>query len=213
MAHLVNFGNVVAGANILPNFVNNQYFYARWTGYIVPSVSGTYKIGLNYSDGANLFIGNIGVITDLTNTSNVANSSLAYSDSGTTQLTANVFYPIVIEWQHGAGANYQIQLIWTLPNGTTQLVPLANMTTLTNSVNSELQYAWWNGTVLMWYPSGPGTVPFGFAGVWSSTVDYIAGDEVIYNGSYWKALASNNNSAPAIGNSNWQNVGQTLVGI
>ena len=35
-----------------------DYFYNRFTGYVCPSVTGSYTIGLNsYADGANLYFG------------------------------------------------------------------------------------------------------------------------------------------------------------
>lgn len=50
-------------------------------------------------------------------------------------------------------------------------------------------------------------VAYNYRGVWSSATAYVIGDEVVYSGSYWLALANSTNSAPAQGNGNWQVVG------
>lgn len=50
-------------------------------------------------------------------------------------------------------------------------------------------------------------VPYTYRGVWSSADTYLQGDEVVYGASYWLSLATNTNSAPGTGNSNWQVVG------
>jgi len=77
-------------------------------------------------------------------------------------LTAGVYYPLTVEWQHGGGANYELQLMWTLPvsggPAVTQLIPNANTSTASNSVTSNINYAFWNGTSGQWYPTGPGVV-------------------------------------------------------
>lgn len=52
-----------------------------------------------------------------------------------------------------------------------------------------------------------GGVAYNYKGVWSSATAYVKGDETVYSGSYWLALADNTNSAPAQGNANWQVVG------
>jgi len=48
----INFGNVVAGSPAKPAPINGTYFYARWTGFLCPTVSGVYTLGLNVQDGA-----------------------------------------------------------------------------------------------------------------------------------------------------------------
>ena len=149
----INFGNVVSGSPAKPGPVNGTYFYARWTGYLVPSVSGKYTIGLNVADGANLYMGNTPIVQALASAL-VANSSAAYNASGTIDLQAGVFYPLTVEWQHGTGSPYQLQLLWTPPGGSVQVVPSANLSTSNTSVTGNLQGNWWNGTPGLYYPNG-----------------------------------------------------------
>jgi hypothetical protein len=208
----INIGNVVSGSASLPSGVNSTYFYMRWVGYLIPVITGEYTIGVNCADGCNLYIGSQALVANLS-ASGSANSSLAYTQSGTIMLTAGVYYPITVEWQHGGGANYQMQLAWTAPKGSIALIPTANLTSSSTSQNGYLAGNAWNGTLLMWYPTGAGTLPYGFTGVWSSTVGYVAGDEVTYSGSYWKCVTANTNSAPTLTNANWQNVGASVVGL
>jgi PA14 domain len=207
----INFGNTVSGSSALPAGVNVTNFYARWVGYLIPSVTGVYTIGVNSDDGANLLIGGQPIVSNLS-ASQPANSTLAYTQSGTINLTAGVYYELILEWQQGGGS-YECQLIWTPPGGSIQLIPSANLSTASNSITGNLKGAWWNGTSLFWFPIGGGATRSGFAGAWSSTVGYVPGDEVTYTGSFWKSLLTNINSAPTLTNTNWQNVGATVVGL
>lgn len=52
-----------------------------------------------------------------------------------------------------------------------------------------------------------GNVAFNFRGAWSSTANYLTGDEVVYGPTYWVALADSINVQPATGVSAWQAVG------
>ncbi len=52
-----------------------------------------------------------------------------------------------------------------------------------------------------------GNVAFNFRGAWSSTANYLTGDEVVYGPTYWVALADSTNVQPATGVSAWQAVG------
>ena len=47
-------------------------------------------------------------------------------------------------------------------------------------------------------------VAYNFKGVWSSTYNYVVGDEVIFQTFFWLCLISNTNSTPATNNPNWQ---------
>jgi hypothetical protein len=155
----INFGNVVSGSAAKPSAVNGTFFYARWSGYLVPSATGVYTIGVNAGDGANLFIGDTPIVQQLAATL-TPNSTLGYNASGTISLTKGVSYPITVEWQHGGATNYELQLIWTPPGGSAQLVPAVNLSTSTASVTGNITGSWWNGTSGLWYPSGPGVIDF-----------------------------------------------------
>src|ERR1041385_897745 len=169
----INFGTVVAGSAARPGAVNGTYFYARWTGYIVPTVSGKYTLGVNAADGVNLFIGDTPLINQLGATL-TANSSLAYNASAQIELTAGVYYPITLEWQHGSGTAHELQLIWTAPGGSIQLIPSANLSTSKTSVTGNLSGSWWNGTSGLWYPSGPGIIDFANANQVNKNQDNVS---------------------------------------
>lgn len=157
----VDIGNVVGTSAVKPGAVNGTYFYCRVTGFIVPSVSGDYTLGVNCADGCNLFIGyDQRCLVDNLSGTDAASSTLGYTRSGTIALTAGAYYPIVIEWQHGAGSPYELQLIWTPPLGSAQLIPSANLSDAEGSVSGVLQANWWNGTSGLWYPSGNGVIDF-----------------------------------------------------
>jgi hypothetical protein len=75
-----------------------------------------YTLGLNVADGGDLYIGEQPVVNTL-GASQSAHSSTMYTQSSTIELAANIAYPLVIEWQHGTGADYECQLLWTPPGG------------------------------------------------------------------------------------------------
>jgi hypothetical protein len=149
----LNLGNVVSGSAALPAAVNSTYFYARWTGFLIPTVTGLHTIGVNCEDGCNLYIGKQAIISDLSG-SDVAHSSPAYTESGQIMLTAGVYYELTVEWAHGGGASYQMQLLWTPPLGSLAVIPSTSLSTSSTSVSGNLAGAWWNGTSTLYYPTG-----------------------------------------------------------
>jgi hypothetical protein len=144
----VDYGNVVSGSASLPTGVHTKYFYVRWTGWITPAVSGVYTLGLNVADGADMYCASQFIVNVLT-ASQSANSTAAYTQSSTIELTANVAYPFVIEWQHGAGSSYECQLLWTPPVG----APGAGVVAVIPAKYLSLSGKWWNGTAAEWYPT------------------------------------------------------------
>ena len=101
------------GATAAPANVNLTYIYARWTGTFVSSIAGTYTIGVNSDDGANLYVNGTELVANLA-TGQGAAPNLTYTQSGTINLTAGAVNTIVVEYeqtQGGAG----IQLLWTPP--------------------------------------------------------------------------------------------------
>jgi PA14 domain len=139
----INYGNVVSGSNSLPSGVNTTYFYVRWTGWLSVDVSGTYTIGLNVGDGGDLYIGTQPIVLELA-ASQSANSTAEYTQSAQVELTAGVAYPMVVEWQHGGGAHYECQLLWTPPGGSVEVIPSANL---------ELSGYWQNASSGTPYPN------------------------------------------------------------
>jgi len=151
----VDYGNGGGGTSApLPPGVNSTYFYVRWVGFLTPSVSGVYTVGLNYSDGADFYIGSQAIVADLTGAQvsvppDPSTGIPEYVTSSQISLVKNVAYPVVIEWQHGGGADYELQFLWTPPSRTngpssiTEVIPEANI---------ALVGSWWNGTDTSWYP-------------------------------------------------------------
>gem|GEM_PF-5937534 len=141
----INYGNQVTGSNAVPGGINSTYFYARFTGFLTVSTPGKYVFGLNVQDGGDLYIGTQPIVKTLA-TSLTANTVAAYNTTtGTVELAANILYPIVVEWQHGTGSSYELQLLWTPPG---QTAP-----TVIPSSNLQITGYWWNGNSSLWYPT------------------------------------------------------------
>jgi hypothetical protein len=142
----INYGNVVAGSSGLPSAVNPTNFYVRWQGYITPTISGLYTIGVNSEDGCNLFIGNQLLINNI-NSIQSANSTQAYTQFFNLELTVGTYYPIILEWQHGSGYDFECQLLWTVPGQTNpSLIPVGNMSSENNVTTGIMIGMWWNLT-------------------------------------------------------------------
>lgn len=165
-----NYGNVVAGSIAVP--ISTAYFYARFYGWLNPTVTGKYTIGVNATNGCNVFIGDQALISNIAGT-DTANRSTAYTKSGTIMLTAGTEYPLVIEWQHGFGVHYQLQLLWTTPLSSIAIIPSANLLCADNAT-AGLSGTWWNGTLGLWYPTGHGIIDFASTVHPNKTVDNIA---------------------------------------
>ena len=150
-----DFGSVVAGSEPLPGGVNSTYSYARFVGYLVPSITGVYTVGVNASGGVNLYIAGNGIITNLSPGNDTANSTLAYTRSNNITLTAGIFYALVLEWQNGLETP-ELQLLWTPPNEGVQLVNMVNVSDRASGVvavpTKHINSTWWNGTSGLWYP-------------------------------------------------------------
>lgn len=144
-----------------PNYEGAQtnYFYGRWTGFLVPSATGEYTIGINSDDGANLYIGGMQVGTNELATDRAAGANCTYSSGGSAQilLTKGVYYPLVIEHQNYT-APFALQLVWTPPKSSAQLIPATNLSNVSTSVTGVLNYSIWNGSAGLWYPSGNGLI-------------------------------------------------------
>jgi RHS repeat-associated protein len=110
-----------AGATVGgPVGLNHDYFYVRWTGTFVSSIGGTYTIGVNSDDGANLYVNGIQLVSNL-GTGQGAVGNLTYMQSGTINLTAGATNTIVVEFQQGVGDS-GIQLLWTPPGASSPLL-------------------------------------------------------------------------------------------
>jgi hypothetical protein len=180
----IDYGNVVGTSSALPAGVNSTYFFVAWTGWLVPSVSGLYTLGVNSKDGANISICGVDMLMHLGDTS-IANSDGSYTQSFQIMLTAGTYYDIEVDFQHGgadgAGSppanDYQIQLLWTPPLGSPEVIPAECLTHYSYQMSYNLWGQWANGVVgdgtgSGWYPvagsssggSGGGTGPTGPTG-------------------------------------------------
>jgi hypothetical protein len=106
-------GETWAGAVAGPAGVDTTNIYARWTGTFVSPVDGTYTIGVNSDDGANVYVNGTLLVGNLSAGQGAA-SDLAYTQSGTIALTMGTTNTIVVEYQQGGG-QAGIQLLWTPP--------------------------------------------------------------------------------------------------
>ena len=170
----INYGNIVSGSNPVPT--NDSYFYARFTGLLVPLVTGQYTIGVNCQDGCNLFVGDQELIGNLDGF-DVANSTPAYTESGTIYLSAGIQYPITIEWAVGVGGasvGIELQLLWTLPaTSVPVLIPATVLTDDPTTINGYIDVSWWNGTPDLYYPPGNAVIDFSNTQHFNKTLDHI----------------------------------------
>ncbi|MDO5970734.1 glycoside hydrolase family 3 C-terminal domain-containing protein [Flavivirga aquimarina] len=82
----------------------------RWTGYITPNVSGTYKIGVNSDDGIRLWLNNELVVDAWHNRG-------ATTDQVEITMQANKKYAIKLEYFDNGG-DAICQLLWKVPGDT-----------------------------------------------------------------------------------------------
>ena len=171
----INYGNIVSGSNAVPT--NGSYFYARFTGLLVPLVTGLYTVGVNCQDGCNLFIGDQELVGNLSGF-DTANGSVEYTEFSPIYLCAGIQYPITIEWAVGVGGasvGYELQLIWTPPaTSTPVLIPATCLTNDTTSITGVLDSSWWNGTLALYYPTGNAAIDFANTQHFNKTLDYIS---------------------------------------
>ena len=94
-------------------------FSVRWTGVIVPTTSGSYRIQTNSDDGVRVWINGVQRINNWTDHSPTANTSSTFS------LTAGTRYTIRVEYYERGGGS-TMQLRWRLPGTTSYVaVPLS----------------------------------------------------------------------------------------
>lgn len=160
LAYIDGYGGYTG--NALPSGVNNNYFYCRASGYITPSVTGKYTVGVNYSCGAQMFIGGANFGGYNLSTTGAISSNLTFRSSSTINMTAGVAYPVVVEWQQSIGS-LGVQLLWTPPKGSVELIPTGNLSTsgitgLVGSTNGSLAVLFWNGSSGLYYPTGTGLI-------------------------------------------------------
>jgi hypothetical protein len=103
------WANAIAG----PAGVDTTNIYARWTGTFISPTDGTYTIGVNSDDGANVYVNGTLLVNNLS-VGQAAQADLTYTQSGQIALTAGTSNSIVVEYEQGEGQG-GIQLLWTPP--------------------------------------------------------------------------------------------------
>jgi beta-glucosidase len=106
------------GAGSPASGVNSDNFSVRWTGSLVPPVTGTYTLALTSDDGSRLTLNNVLQIDNWGYHGNQVRSV-------NMNLTANQSYSISIEYfEGGGGAN--CQFTWNTPSTYTEATTLAS---------------------------------------------------------------------------------------
>ncbi len=112
-AGLGNAGNWPLLAWALPGY--NRYFYARWSGQIMPRHSEAYKFTTISDDGVRLWVGGQQVIDRW-------QEKGRSEDSGTVTLEAGKRYDITLEFYQNQGGA-MARLFWESPSQTGEIVP------------------------------------------------------------------------------------------
>jgi hypothetical protein len=106
------------GANAPDAAVGADNFCARWTGSITPTESGSYVFATNSDDGARLMLTGDWIINSW------SDQSATMHTSSPIILVAGKSYGIKLEYYENGG-DAVIQLYWTPPGGTQQIIPAA----------------------------------------------------------------------------------------
>jgi type II secretory pathway pseudopilin PulG len=153
-------------SNVDPNWtgppvlgISDVYFSVRWTGYVEPLEDGNYIFYMNVDNAVRLWVNNQLLIDKWVN-----GAPFEWS-SGPITLTANVRYPIKIEYYHATGIE-TAQLSWSGPSFSETIIPQSQlysygvkMTVVT--VNNSTNPLSLTGRVLTFDNDGvtPGTMP------------------------------------------------------
>ena len=104
--------------------VPHDHYTAVWTGQLLAPATGNYTFSTVTDDGVRLSLDTgAGLATLLSNPTYHAPTT---DNSGLIALTAGQKYNIRLEFFQGAGGA-TMQLLWTLPNGTTQIIPQSQL--------------------------------------------------------------------------------------
>jgi hypothetical protein len=103
--------------------ITANYFSARWSGKVQPSVTGSYRFRTVSDDGVRLWVNGVQVINNWTDHSPTTNTS------NTITLTAGVKYNIVLEY-YEKGGDATIRLQWQAPGSSSYVtVPSSRLFT------------------------------------------------------------------------------------
>lgn len=88
-------------------YTSYQHKSIRWTGYLAPNISGTYKIGVNSDDGIRLWLNHELLVDEWHNRG-------ATTDQVEIKMEAGKLYPIKLEYFDNGG-DAICQLLWEVP--------------------------------------------------------------------------------------------------
>lgn len=98
--------------------INPDRFSVRWSGYVLPEITGTYKFFALTDDGARLWIDNTQLIDRWSDGKLQTNALI--------DLEGGIQYPIVLEYYEYTG-NARANLFWSGPNLSKQIIPSSRL--------------------------------------------------------------------------------------
>ncbi|MEO5821814.1 MAG: PA14 domain-containing protein [Vicinamibacteraceae bacterium] len=144
----------------LRRHVSAASFSARWSGRILPRVSGTYQLHVTSNDGARVRIGDRVVYEDWTDHGTKTDTvSVTLANPSGVPLVGPA---IVVEYFYGGGSGV-MRLEWTRPDGVREIIPAtAFRTGLEGVVGLKAEY--FHGVVLAdpWFARAEPTVDHDF---------------------------------------------------
>jgi hypothetical protein len=119
-------------------------FSARWSGRILPPVSGTYQLHVTSNDGARVRIGDRVVYEDWTDhTTKTDTVSVTLANASGVPLVGP---PIAVEYFYNGGSGV-MRLEWTRPDGVRETIPVGAFLTRSDGVPG-LRAEYFHGVVL-----------------------------------------------------------------
>ena len=140
--------------------IPHDHYTAVWTGQLLAPATGSYTFATVTDDGIRLSLDTGAGLNPLF--ANPTYHAPTTDASGPIALTAGQQYPVKVEFFQGTGGA-TMQLLWTLPDGTTQIIPQAQL--FSRSVNlpaapANLKAAPAARTVRLTWDAVPGAVSY-----------------------------------------------------
>ena len=107
--------------------ISNKYSI-EWNGSFTAPKTGSYTFTINVSDGTRMWVNNNRIINEW-------NNKKATTFTASINLVAGTTYPIIVEYKDNKGSGI-VQLKWTVPTQTIQIMPFASNCTSLNSARS-----------------------------------------------------------------------------
>ena len=120
--------------------INNDTFSARWSGYLTPEQSGSYRFFITSDDGSRLFLDGAEIADNWGDHGSVTVGSSAQT------LVAGERYPLLLEfYENGGGANMSLHV--EINGGARVVVPASWMSFAADGTG--LHTRWWNSAADM----------------------------------------------------------------